>query len=48
MQRNFDWSSNALWYEEIPHARDPTRAMYFIGGQDAIINAEVRRYIIQT
>jgi hypothetical protein len=41
MQRNFDWSANALWYEEIPHARDPTRAMYVVGGKDAIVNAEV-------
>lgn len=41
LQRHFDWSSNSLWYEEIPNARDPSRAMFFLGGKDSIINAEV-------
>ena len=42
LNRNFDWIANALWYEEIPHARDPTKAMFFLGGKDAIIDAQVR------
>lgn len=42
LQRHFDWSSNSLWYEEIPNARDPSKATFFLGGKDSIINAEVR------
>jgi len=42
LQRHFDWSSNSLWYEEIPGARDPVRTMFFLGGKDAIVCAEVR------
>jgi hypothetical protein len=41
MQRHFDWASNALWCEDIAHLKDPKRAMFCIGGKDAIINAEV-------
>ena len=41
-QRNFCWSSNSLWYDEIPHAHDPRRTTFFLGGKDAIVNAEVR------
>lgn len=42
LQRNFDWVSNTLWFEEIPNARDPTKTKYFLGGKDDILNAEVR------
>lgn len=42
LQRHFDWASNTLWFEEIPNARDPSRTMYFLGGKDDILNAEVR------
>lgn len=46
LQRHFDWSSNSLWYEEIPNARDPSKTMFFLGGKDAIVSAErVRRYL---
>ncbi|EPQ59444.1 hypothetical protein GLOTRDRAFT_109691 [Gloeophyllum trabeum ATCC 11539] len=46
LQRHFDWSSNSLWYEEIPNARDPARTMFLLGGKDAIVNAErVKRYL---
>lgn len=41
LQRHFDWSSNALWYEEIPNARDPAKTMFVLGGKDDIVNAEV-------
>ena len=41
LQRHFDWASNSLYYEEIPHARDPARTTFFLGGQDAILSAEV-------
>jgi hypothetical protein len=42
LQRHFDWSGNALWFQDIPHGRDPARTMFFVGGQDAIVRAEVR------
>lgn len=41
IQRHFDWSSNSLWFEEIPNARDPTKTLVVLGGKDAILNAEV-------
>jgi len=46
IQRHFDWSSNALWYEEIPHARDPVKTMFLLGGKDDVVNSErVKRYL---
>ncbi|KAB5592081.1 Alpha/beta hydrolase family protein [Ceratobasidium theobromae] len=46
IQRQFDWSANSLWFEEIPAARDANRAVFFIGGKDSIIDGErVRRYL---
>ncbi|KAK7061796.1 hypothetical protein R3P38DRAFT_2831563 [Favolaschia claudopus] len=46
LRRHFDWSSNALWYEEIPNARDPSRTFFLLGGRDDIINAErVTKYL---
>jgi hypothetical protein len=41
LQRHFDWSANALWYEQIPNARDPSKTMFFLGGKDAIVDASV-------
>jgi hypothetical protein len=41
LQRHFDWSSNSLWFEEIPNARDPAKAIFMLGGKDAIVNSEV-------
>lgn len=41
LQRHFDWTSNSLWFEEIPNATDPSKTMFLIGGKDSIINAEV-------
>lgn len=41
LQRHFDWNANALWYEEIPNARDSSKAMFFLGGKDAIVDASV-------
>ncbi|PCH41076.1 hypothetical protein WOLCODRAFT_137175 [Wolfiporia cocos MD-104 SS10] len=47
LQRHFDWYANSLWYEEIPNARDPNKTMFFLGGKDAIVNADrVRRYLM--
>ncbi|TXT09144.1 hypothetical protein VHUM_02618 [Vanrija humicola] len=46
IQRNFVWTDNTLFIEDIPHARDPTKTAFFIGGEDIIINAErTRRYL---
>ncbi|KAF9268049.1 hypothetical protein L218DRAFT_918278 [Marasmius fiardii PR-910] len=46
LQRHFDWSSNSLWFEEIPNARDPSKALFLLGGKDGILNAErVKRYL---
>lgn len=44
LQRHFDWNANALWYEQIPNARDPNKTMFFLGGKDAIVDASVRWY----
>ena len=41
LQRHFDWSSNALWFDEIPNARDPEKTLFLVGGKDAIVNAAV-------
>ncbi|KAH0839869.1 hypothetical protein J3R83DRAFT_820 [Lanmaoa asiatica] len=46
IQRHFDWSSNSLWFEEIPNARDPKKTLVVLGGKDAILNAErIMRYL---
>ncbi|KAK2466270.1 hypothetical protein APHAL10511_001912 [Amanita phalloides] len=46
LQRHFDWASNSLWYEEIPNARDPSKARFLLGGKDAILNSErIIRYL---
>ncbi|KAF8309542.1 hypothetical protein DL93DRAFT_2230807 [Clavulina sp. PMI_390] len=46
IQRNFDWSSNTLFFEEIPNALDPRRTMFFIGGKDAVLSGDrVRKYL---
>ena len=39
--RHFDWSANSLWYEEIPHAKDPSKSMFVLGGKDFIVNSDV-------
>ncbi|KAL0250013.1 hypothetical protein I308_103316 [Cryptococcus tetragattii IND107] len=46
IQRNFDWTENTLFIEEIPHATDPKKTAFFLGGQDMIIDAaRVRKYL---
>ncbi|KAJ8086715.1 hypothetical protein PM082_005538 [Marasmius tenuissimus] len=46
LQRHFDWSSNSLWFEEIPNARDPSKALFLLGGKDGILNApRVKKYL---
>jgi hypothetical protein len=49
LQRHFDWASNSLWFEEIPNARDPSKSLFVLGGQDSILNAAVRsNYILKS
>jgi len=43
LQRHFDWSTNSLWCEEIPHAKDPSKSMFVLGGKDSIVNSDVRK-----
>lgn len=45
LQRHFDWGSNSLWYDEIPNARDPSKTIFFVGGKDDIVDAQVRSNI---
>jgi len=47
VQRHFDWFANSQWFEEIPRAREPYYAAFFIGGDDAVIDGwRVRRYLV--
>ncbi|KAJ3493881.1 hypothetical protein NLJ89_g10917 [Agrocybe chaxingu] len=46
LQRHFCWTSNSLWFEEIPNARDPSKTLFLLGGKDDIIQAErVKQYL---
>ncbi|KDR84375.1 hypothetical protein GALMADRAFT_111650 [Galerina marginata CBS 339.88] len=46
LQRHFCWTSNSLWFEEIPHARDPHRTLFILGGKDDIVHSErVKKYL---
>ncbi|TCD60428.1 hypothetical protein EIP91_010080 [Steccherinum ochraceum] len=46
IQRHFCWSSNTLWYDEIPNAHDPDKATFIVGGKDDLVNGpRVRRYL---
>lgn len=45
LHRHFDWSANSLWYEEVPHAKDPSKSMFVLGGKDSIVNSDVRKYL---
>lgn len=44
IQRHFEWSANALWFEEIPNARDPEKTLFMLGGKDEIVYSEVRLF----
>ncbi|KAJ3987296.1 hypothetical protein F5890DRAFT_1631901 [Lentinula detonsa] len=46
LQRNFDWSSNSLWYEEIPNARNRSKTLFLLGDKDSIITpSRVKLYL---
>lgn len=46
LQRQFDWTANTLFFEEIPHARDPARNKFIVAHDDVVYCAPVsnRRY----
>jgi hypothetical protein len=41
LQRHFCWTSNSLWFEEIPNATDPSKTLFVMGGKDPIVHTEV-------
>ncbi len=47
LQRQYDWSSNALWYEEIPNARDYNKTFFVLGGNDVIVKAQVQGFLVR-
>lgn len=47
LQRQYDWSSNALWYEEIPNARDYNKTFFVLGGKDIIVKAQVQGFLVR-
>lgn len=44
LHRHFDWSASSLWYEELPHAKDPSSSMFVLGGKDFIVNSDVSKF----
>jgi len=46
LQRHFCWTSNSLWFEEIPNATDQSKTFFCMGGKDNIVDTErVKRYL---
>ena len=41
LRKHYCWTSNSLWFEEIPNATDSTKTLFLLGGKDDILNAEV-------
>jgi hypothetical protein len=41
LQRQFDWMSNTLFFDEIPHARDPMRNKFILAHNDVVFCAPV-------
>ncbi|KAF8913969.1 hypothetical protein CPB84DRAFT_1758047 [Gymnopilus junonius] len=47
VQRHFCWTSNSLWFEEIPNATDFQKTLFLLGGKDSIVHSErVKRYLV--
>lgn len=42
LRKHYCWTSNSLWFEEIPNATDPTKTLFLLGGKDDILNAKVK------
>jgi len=45
LMKHYCWTSNSLWFEEIPYATDSTKTLFLLGGKDDILNAEVVIFI---
>jgi hypothetical protein len=41
LQRQFDWVANTLFFEEIPHALDPSRKKFIVANDDVVLCAPV-------
>jgi len=41
LQRQFDWTANTLFFEEIPHPRDPSRNKFILANNDVVLCASV-------
>ncbi len=41
LQRQFDWTANTLFFEEIPHSRDPARNKFIVANDDVVYCAPV-------
>jgi len=47
LQRQFDWTANTLFFEEIPHARDPSRNKYIVANDDVVLCApRIKAYLV--
>ncbi|KAI0254706.1 hypothetical protein BJV78DRAFT_1182312 [Lactifluus subvellereus] len=47
LQRQFDWTANTLFFDEIPHARDPARNKYILANNDVVFCApRIKRYLM--
>lgn len=44
LRKHYCWTSNSLWFEEIPNATDPTKTLFMLGGKDNILNSEVKSF----
>ncbi|KAI9448019.1 hypothetical protein H4582DRAFT_2139410 [Lactarius indigo] len=46
LQRQFDWTANTLFFEEIPHARDPARNKFIVAHDDLVYCApRIKKYL---
>jgi hypothetical protein len=41
LQRHYDWTANTLFFEEIPHALDPSRNKFIVANDDVVLCAPV-------
>jgi len=47
LQRQFDWTANTLFFEEIPHARDPSRNKFIVANDDVVFCApRIKKYLV--
>ncbi|KAI0307150.1 hypothetical protein B0F90DRAFT_1622813 [Multifurca ochricompacta] len=47
LQRQFDWTANTLFFEEIPHSRNPSRNKFIMANDDVVLCAQrIKRYLV--